>query len=123
MGASGVGKSSLINALCPEFNRETNTVSERTKRGQHTTRTVRLLNFGAGYIADTPGFGAADTASIPKEELAALFREFTTYFDRCRFKPCSHTHEPDCAVKSAVAEGLIAVERYDAYIDMIKNYK
>ena len=90
-------------------------------------RDVKSGTAGVAGVAGAAGTasvaGAADTASIPKEELAALFREFTTYFDRCRFKPCSHTHEPDCAVKSAVAEGLIAVERYDAYIDMMKNYK
>lgn len=114
-GQSGVGKSSLLNALIPGAKLRTEEFSERAG-GQHTTTEVRLLpNPQGGWIADTPGFR---WVSLPEwvavETLPMLYREFQRF--RCAFNNCSHTNEPDCAVQSAVAEGLIHQERYRTYL-------
>lgn len=118
-GNSGVGKSSIINALCPGLAIETGEVSERLGRGKHTTRHVELYDIGGGtYIADTPGFASFDVEmirKIEKEELQALFPEFRPYLGTCRFADCAHLKEPGCAVTEAVESGEIARSRHDSY--------
>ena len=124
-GASGVGKSSLINALFPNagFSLAVGQVSGKIKRGRHTTRVAKLLkptgeNF---FVVDTPGFSSVDLTDIDTAELPWLFREFSPFVGRCRFCPCTHSHEPNCAVKAAAENGDIEPSRYDAYLDMLNS--
>lgn len=114
-GPSGVGKSSLLNAVVPGLSLLTGAVSEKIKRGRHTTRVAELLRYDDGYIVDTPGFSAMELAELDLTELPHCFREFSPFLGACRFSPCSHTHEPDCAVKGAVDQGIVTKERYEAY--------
>ena len=121
-GNSGVGKTSLLNALAPELRLKTGEVSQRLGRGRHTTRHVELfaLPFG-GYIADTPGFGSFDVdqmESIRPAQLQYCFREFEPYLGKCRFSDCTHRTEPGCAVLSAVAEGEIQPSRHRSYVKL-----
>ena len=121
-GNSGVGKSSLLNIIEPDFQRETGEISHKLGRGRHTTRSAQLfrLPFG-GYLADTAGFSALDMERIhpiEKERLEDCFREFRPLFGHCRFTGCSHIHEPNCAVKDAVERGEIALSRYESYCAM-----
>lgn len=118
-GNSGVGKSSLLNALEPSLALLTAEVSEKMGRGRHTTRHVQLypLSFG-GYLADTPGFGSFDVEQmepIRKEELQHCFREFAPYLGSCRFNDCAHLKEPDCAVLKALERGEIGSSRHESY--------
>lgn len=118
-GNSGVGKSSIMNALSPGLNIKTAEVSEKLGRGKHTTRHVELFDIGGGtYAADTPGFASFDIEMmeiIPKEQLQFDFVEFTPYIGRCRFNNCAHLKEPGCAVTQAVADGKIMPSRYRSY--------
>ncbi len=117
-GNSGVGKSSLLNALEPTFALETGEVSQKLGRGRHTTRHVELFRVGDGLAADTPGFSSLDAQSLelpPKEDLARSFRDFLPYLDRCRFAGCSHRREAGCAVLAAVEAGEIAPGRHRSY--------
>lgn len=118
-GNSGVGKSSLLNALAPGLALPTAEVSRKLGRGVHTTRHVELFALGADtFIADTPGFASfGDETETPvrKGELAALFPEFADYRRACRFDDCTHRKEPGCAVRGAVEEGAIHPSRYDSY--------
>lgn len=119
-GNSGVGKTSLLNALEPSLFLQTGEVSQRLGRGRHTTRHVELfsLAFG-GYIADTPGFGSFDVdqmESIRPEQLQFCFPEFAPFFGQCRFSDCTHRREPDCAVLGALAEGRIHPSRHASYV-------
>ena len=118
-GPSGAGKSSLMNAMIPKLERKTGNVSEKIKRGRHTTRAAELIPFGTGWVVDTPGFSAVDIKDIHADTLPELFPEFHSYLGKCRFQPCSHTHEPNCAVKMAVDDGKILLERYSAYLEML----
>ena len=119
-GNSGVGKSSILNALSPGFNIETGEVSEKLGRGKHTTRHVELYDIGNNtYVADTPGFASFEVEMmniIPKEELQHDFIEFEPYIGKCRFNDCSHLKEPGCAVTAAVAAGEISESRYSSYV-------
>lgn len=116
-GPSGVGKSSLLNALDPALSLQTGMISEKIKRGKHTTRVAELLPYvGGGYIVDTPGFSAMDLSGLEPEELPHCFPEFAPCLGKCRFSPCSHSHEPGCAVKEAAQAGDIIPERYEAYL-------
>ncbi len=126
-GNSGVGKSSLLNLIDPALCRETGEISKKLGRGRHTTRSVVLLPLsGGGYLADTPGFSALDmerTQPIDKDDLFNCFREFESYFGKCRFSGCSHVHEPDCAIRAAVEAGEIAKSRYESYVAMYNEAK
>ena len=118
-GNSGVGKSSLLNRLSPGLALKTAEVSDKLGRGKHTTRHVELFDLGENtYLADTPGYASFELEMmkiIPKEELAADFRDFRPYLGQCRFLDCAHRKEPGCAVTEAVAEGKIAQSRYRSY--------
>lgn len=122
-GPSGVGKSSLLNQVNPALTLATGHVSEKIKRGRHTTRVAELLPYEGGYIVDTPGFSAMEMAELQVTNLPHYFPEFRPYEGACRFSPCSHTHEPGCAVKAAVEEGSITRERYDAYEQILQEVK
>ena len=118
-GNSGVGKSSLLNALAPELSLLTGEVSQKLGRGRHTTRHVELFALpNGGYVADTPGFGSFDIEqmeSIRPAELQYCFPEFEPYIGECRFADCTHRSEPGCAVSAAAAEGRIQPSRLDSY--------
>ena len=118
-GNSGVGKSSLLNALDSRFALATGEISQKLGRGRHTTRHVELFDLGENtYIADTPGFATYDDGAalgLRKEELAALFPEFGAYTGDCRFLDCAHLAEPGCAVTAAVKRGEIAESRHRSY--------
>ena len=118
-GNSGVGKSSILNALLPAAQIKTAAVSEKLGRGKHTTRHVELYALGEDtYIADTPGFASLDvtmTNVILKEQLQYDFPDFDPYIGRCRFVDCAHLKEPGCAVTEAVAAGEISRSRYRSY--------
>lgn len=126
-GASGVGKSTLLNKLFPELDLATNTLSKKTQRGRHTTREVTLFSIGDGYIADTPGFSMLDFERFDFFELDDLketFREFEDYIGKCKYTKCSHTKEEGCAILQAVKEGKIAKTRHENYCmlyDVLKN--
>ncbi len=115
-GPSGAGKSTFINRISPEIRMETGEVSEKIKRGRHTTRHAQLIPLGEdSYIVDTPGFTALSIEFLDKEDLGPLFPEFTEPERYCRFAGCSHISEPDCGVKDALAEGRISRSRYENY--------
>lgn len=122
-GPSGVGKSSLMNAIDPSLALQTGEVSDKIKRGRHTTRVAELLPYAGGYVVDTPGFSAMEFTELDTAVLPDCFPEFRPYLGHCRFQPCSHSHEPDCAVKAAVASGAIAEERYQAYLSILSEIK
>ena len=121
-GNSGVGKSSILNALLPGLHIETGEVSEKLGRGRHTTRHVELYTLGENtYIADTPGFASFDIEmmqTISKEQLQYDFIEFAPYIGSCRFNDCAHLKEPGCAVTAALAEGKIGESRYSSYVKL-----
>ena len=122
-GPSGVGKSSLLNGIDADLQLMTGHISEKIKRGRHTTRVAELLPYGDGFIVDTPGFSAMELTELDVQNLSGYFPEFGPQLDACRFAPCSHTHEPDCAVKAAVEAGTISRERYDAYVNIYEEIK
>ena len=126
-GPSGVGKSSLMNLLQPEAQMETGEVSEKIKRGRHTTRHSEIFNVtGSTYICDTPGFTSLNLPELEKEQVRFYFNEFEEYEGTCRFNGCVHINEPDCSVKDAVKDGIISQRRYTSYIEIyeeIKNQK
>ncbi len=123
-GPSGVGKSSLINALGGELLMETGAVSEKIDRGKHTTRHSQLIPLGQDtYIMDTPGFSSLYVEDMEKEELKDYIPEFYPYEGSCRFLPCTHTHEPGCRVKEALEEGKISRVRYENYVLMYEELK
>ncbi|MFC4617297.1 ribosome small subunit-dependent GTPase A [Camelliibacillus cellulosilyticus] len=114
-GQSGVGKSSLLNALNPSLSLETNEISEALGRGKHTTRHVELLSVADGLVADTPGFSSLDFSGIEANDLAELFPEMAALAPDCKFRGCTHLAEPGCAVKQALLSGRIADFRYEHY--------
>ena len=124
-GNSGVGKSSVLNRLCPELALPTGEVSEKLGRGRHTTRHVELYKLGEDtYVADTPGFSSFDTDQmevILKENLQYAFPDFGAYIGRCQFRDCTHRKEPGCAVVEAVAAGEIEPTRYDSYLRLYEK--
>ena len=124
-GNSGVGKSSILNRLCPELNLPVGEVSEKLGRGRHTTRHVELYHLGEEtYVADTPGFSSFDTDQMDvmlKENLQYAFPDFGPYIGSCQFHDCSHRKEPGCAVTAALAEGEIEASRYDSYLKLYEK--
>ena len=123
-GPSGVGKSTLINALCPEASMETGEISRKIDRGKHTTRHSELFFVEEGtYLMDTPGFSSLSLPEMEKEELKDYFPEFVPYESRCRFLGCMHDREPDCGVKEAVKDGKISPRRYQSYQEMLEELK
>ncbi len=122
-GPSGVGKSSLMNAIEPEFYLETGEISEKLKRGKHTTRHAEIfkLSFG-GYVVDTPGFSSFDLEGIDEYSLKNYYPEMAKYDKGCKFLDCLHYKEPDCSVKKAVNND-ISEERYNNYIKLLEQIK
>ena len=124
-GNSGVGKSSILNRLCPDLALPTGEVSEKLGRGRHTTRHVELYKLAEDtYVADTPGFSSFDTDQmevILKENLQYAFPDFGKYIGSCRFDDCSHRKEPGCAVREAYEAGQIEKTRYDSYLRLYEK--
>lgn len=115
-GPSGVGKSTIMNAMQPEAAMEVGELSEKIKRGKQTTRHTQLFCVAPDtYLCDTPGFSSLYLADILPEELGTYFPEFTEYAGQCRYPDCRHLQEPDCAVRAAVERDEIPKERYDSY--------
>ncbi|RDY28677.1 ribosome small subunit-dependent GTPase A [Romboutsia weinsteinii] len=123
-GPSGVGKSSLLNEIDSKFELQTGEVSEKIKRGKHTTRHAELLKLECGgMVADTPGFSSLTLDDIQETELKEYFIEFED-FDDCKFgSRCIHENEPSCSVKEAVESGEISKERYDSYIQLLREIR
>ncbi len=123
-GVSGVGKSSLANHLQREVQMETGAVSEKLRRGRHTTRHSQLLPIREEtYLVDTPGFSALYLDTVEKEELRQYFPELRPYEGSCRFQGCVHMTEPDCAVRRALSEGRISLSRYESYSELFQEIK
>lgn len=124
-GNSGVGKSSILNCLCPRLGLATGEVSEKLGRGRHTTRHVELYPLdGETFVADTPGFSSFDTDQmevILKENLQYAFPDFGPYIGKCQFHDCAHRHEPGCAVRAALEAGAIEPTRYDSYLRLYEK--
>ena len=121
-GQSGVGKSSLLNALDIQLHIETNEISDALGRGKHTTRHVELIKMHGGYVADTPGFSSLELEMEPRE-LAVSYHDFRRLSESCKFRGCLHDSEPYCAVKQAVEDGEIAKDRYIHYLSFLKEVK
>jgi len=116
-GPSGVGKTSLLNAIEPDLGRRVSEVSRATTKGRHTTRYSELVPLASGgYIADTPGIRSISPWDVEPDELDGYYIEIAPHVAACRFQDCTHAHEPGCAVRAAVARGEISPERYDSYL-------
>lgn len=123
-GQSGVGKSTLLNALLPHLELETGEISMRLGRGRHTTRHVELIPLPeGGWVADTPGFSQLDFMEMEPEELGATFREFAPLSEECRFRGCLHHKEPGCKVREAAENNEIAETRYEHYLIFLQEMK
>lgn len=125
-GNTGVGKSSLLNAIDEELALKTGETSKKLGRGKHTTRHSELFKVCGGYVADTPGFSSLDFEKcerILRDDLFDCFREFEPYFGQCRFSTCSHTGEKGCAICEAVQNGEIQKSRHDSYVQMYNDVK
>lgn len=121
-GESGVGKSSLIKALDPSLDPKVGQLSFAHLQGRHTTSLYEMYRLACGgYIIDTPGIRGFGLVELEKEEIAFYFPEMLKVARNCRFAPCTHTHEPGCAVKQAVENGLISTERYNSYLGMLEE--
>ena len=123
-GVSGVGKSSLIKAIAPAIDAKTGEISMAHLQGRHTTTFYEMYPVDGGeggFIIDTPGIRGFGLVDLGNEELSAYFPEMLRVMDGCRFKPCTHTHEPHCAVKEAVEAGEISAERYNSYLGMLEE--
>jgi len=120
-GRSGVGKSSLLNALVPGLGRRVAEISAATNKGKHTTTATELLPYKDGFVIDTPGIREFGLWRITKGRLGWLFPEFTPYQDHCHFRDCLHNSEPRCAVKAALDEGNIHPERYKSYLAILAS--
>ncbi|MDE7299040.1 MAG: ribosome small subunit-dependent GTPase A [Lachnospiraceae bacterium] len=121
-GPSGVGKSSIVNRLFPEAEMETGSISEKIKRGRHTTRHSELFYVGEEtYLFDTPGFSSLYLPEMEKEELKDCYPEFEPYRGKCRYLSCIHGREPECAVRAAVEMGSICKQRYENYLLLLEG--
>ena len=121
MGQTGVGKSTLLNRIAPQLHIETGEISESLGRGRHTTRAVSFYNLNGGKIADTPGFSSLDYEVDNAEDLNRAFPEIAEVSRSCKFRTCTHTHEPNCAVKPAVENGTIAAFRFEDYLQFLSE--
>lgn len=121
-GHSGVGKSTIINSIQPKMKLKTGEISEAHFSGKHTTTNSEMyeLDFG-GYIIDTPGIKGFGVLEMEKEEISHYFPEIFKLLDQCQYYNCTHTHEPQCAVKKSVAEGAIAQSRYNSYLGLLEG--
>jgi ribosome biogenesis GTPase / thiamine phosphate phosphatase len=118
-GQSGVGKSSLLNAIDPQLQLHVRTVSDETQKGRHTTTTAQLIPLQlGGYVVDTPGIRQFQLWDVIPEEVAGYFRDMRPFVSHCRFPDCTHTHEEGCAVKDAAADGKLDVRRYESYCQL-----
>jgi len=123
-GPSGVGKSTLLNALAPDLRLKTGDISQKLKRGRHTTRHAELIVLpDGGLVVDTPGFSSLDLPDLKAEELAEFFPEMDQYHGKCRFNGCLHDQEPECAVKEALDAGAINPSRYRQYIEFLSELR
>ena len=120
-GPSGVGKSSLLNAVEPGLGLRTSEIGEKSQKGRHTTTFATLLEAGGGWVADTPGIREFGLWDLAPDELGGYFVEFRPYLDDCRFPNCTHVHEPGCAVQAAVDADEITPERYGSYVAMLET--
>lgn len=123
-GESGVGKSSLIKALDSTLDPKVGKISDVHLQGMHTTSLYEMYRLASGgYVIDTPGLRGFGLLDLEKEEISKYFPEMLRTMDGCRFSPCTHTHEPGCAVKAAVEDGAISAERYSSYLGMLEEDK
>ncbi|MBR7003837.1 MAG: ribosome small subunit-dependent GTPase A [Bacteroidales bacterium] len=123
-GESGVGKSSIIKALDPSLNPKVGDISIAHLQGKHTTSLYEMYPLSSGgFIIDSPGLRGFGLVDLKKDEIGLYFPEMLREMKGCRFTPCTHTHEPDCAVKQAVEEGRISRERYNSYLGMLEEDK
>lgn len=121
-GPSGVGKSSLLNAIEPGLSLTTGELSQKIGRGKHTTRVAELLVlYGGGFVVDTPGFSFTEFIEMNPEDLRFQYREFRDILAGCHFSSCIHQKEPQCAVKNAVTAGTIAASRYESYCELLQE--
>jgi ribosome biogenesis GTPase len=121
-GSSGVGKSSLLNAIYPDLNLKVGEISKASSKGKHTTVTVKMNRIDDDtYIIDTPGIREIDPYGIKKHDLSHYFIEFNEYQNQCRFNTCTHHHEPKCAVIEAVENDEIDLERYQSYLNILES--
>ena len=121
-GESGVGKSSIIKAIDPSLNPKTGEISLAHLQGKHTTSLYEMYPISSGgYVIDTPGLRGFGLYGLEKDEISKYFPEMLRVADDCRFVPCTHTHEPGCAVKEAVEQGIISAERYNSYLGMLEE--
>ncbi|WP_074862986.1 ribosome small subunit-dependent GTPase A [Streptococcus equinus] len=121
MGQTGVGKSTLLNKIAPKLKLETGEISDSLGRGRHTTRAVSFYNVNGGKIADTPGFSSLDYEITNVEDLNKAFPELRRLSRSCKFRSCTHTHEPSCAVKDALEAGELWKSRYDNYLQFLSE--
>lgn len=123
-GPSGVGKSTITNALIPEANMETGKISDKTSRGKHTTRHVEIFETAeGGYVFDTPGFTSFEIMDADEDNLRDFYPEIAEFTGKCRFDNCRHVKEPGCAVIEAVEEGRINKQRYESYLQHMDEIK
>ena len=120
-GQSGTGKTSLLNEILPERKMEVGELSQKTKRGKHTTRHAELVPFAGGYLVDTPGFSLLELPLMEPGELQRYYEDFEAYEGFCKYKTCRHSSEPECAVKDAVDSGKISKLRHARYCDILKE--
>lgn len=121
-GPSGVGKSTLLNRLEPGLKLSTGLISEKIKRGKHTTRVAELLPLSqGGFVVDTPGFSFTEFDYIEKNELTHFFPEFNNLQGHCKYNTCLHSHEPQCTIKQAVENGIILEARYQSYLNILNE--
>ncbi len=123
-GSSGVGKSSLLNAVQPGLGLRVREVSQATDKGLHTTRHIELLSLSVGgYVADTPGIRSLAVFDMEANELDGYFREIASLVAHCQFSDCTHRHEPNCAVLAAVADGRVSSARYESYLILFEEHE
>src|SRR5690606_4362333 len=122
-GPSGVGKSSLLNAVAPDLDLRTGAISAKTQKGRHTTTFATLYPLGDGFVVDTPGIREYGIWDMEPPELGGYFVEMRPYIGHCRFPDCTHDHEPGCAVTAAVDEGAISLERYGSYLNILASLR